>query len=148
MAVASQRSARVGLAVAVLLASQLAACDSIPLAQQVPAGSREWIIPVTNGSDRPAILQVAEDGANGAGQQMGTATPERVPPGATVEVRFIVPSGDRWAIFVNAGPTMGPLILARDVPQAATGKLPLAISIGRDGSPSVSAPGGPGWFGN
>ena len=55
--------------------------------------------------------------------------------------------GEGWAIFVNPGPQLGPLILAIDVPPDASGRLPLSIEVGPEG-PSVSVPNEPGWFGN
>ena len=111
-----------------------------------PPGTREWIIPVHNASARPAILVVATDGP-GMGAAVGSASPATVPAGATIDVVFTVPPGDGWAIFVNPGPNLGALIGARDVPPDRSGRLPLSISIGANGDPSVSAPAGPGWFG-
>ena len=84
------------------------------------------------------------------GEQVGTAVPDTVPPGASQEVVFTVPPGEGWAIFVNPGPQLGPLILARDVPADFVGTLPLVIGVGPDGAPytSTQADLGPGWFGN
>jgi hypothetical protein len=110
-------------------------------------GSREWVITVDNASARPAHLFVAND-AGSLGTLVGTAVPASVPAGATQRVVFSVPPGDGWAIFVNPTPTTGPLILARDVPSDASGVLPLTINIQPGGSPTISAPGEPGWFGN
>jgi hypothetical protein len=113
----------------------LAACGVLDVAQAPQPGGRVWVIPVTNDAALPAVLSVAED-TGAQGRIVGTADPPRVAPGAG------------WAIFVNPGPETGPLILASDVPGGASGALPLHIQVARDGSPSVSAPAEPGWFGN
>jgi hypothetical protein len=104
-------------------------------------------------SAQPARLFVAED-ESPMGELVGTAEPATVAPGATEMVAFTVPAGqgrgpgEAWAVFVNPGPNLGPLILAMDVPAAASGELPLKIMVGPDGSPSVQVPSEPGWFGN
>ena len=110
-------------------------------------GLRRWVIPVENQSARPVTVVVAEEGRQ-KGRTVGTTSPGVVPPGATVDVVFGVPPGRNWAVFVNAGPNIGSLISATDVPPAAQGELPLKITVGLDGNPSVSAPNQPGWFGN
>jgi len=125
----------------------LAACGVLDVAQAPQPGGRVWVIPVTNDAALPAVLSVAED-TGAQGRIVGTADPPRVAPGASAEIRFTVPPGTGWAIFVNPGPETGPLILASDVPGGASGALPLHIQVARDGSPSVSAPAEPGWFGN
>jgi hypothetical protein len=122
----------------------LVGCDGSPFS---PAGSREWIIVVENKSDAFVRLMVAEDEVP-IGDQVGTARPAMVAPHMAIEVTFTVPSGQgAWAIFVNPGPEDGPLILAGDVPAGASGRLPLTISVGPEGSPIVSVPDEPGWFG-
>jgi len=125
----------------------LSACGVLDVAQPLQPGGRVWVITVTNDAALPAVLSVAED-TGAQGRIVGTADPPRVAPGASAEVRFTVPPGTGWAIFVNPGPDTGPLILASDVPGGASGALPLDIHVARDGSPSVTAPGEPGWFGN
>jgi hypothetical protein len=109
-------------------------------------GTREWIIPVENMSARPVVVAVAVD-AQPMGKLVGTAVPAVVPPRTTTEVVFSIPPGDGWAIFVNTGQPGGPLILAADVPPDRAGKLPLTITVDETGTPSVSAPDEPGWFG-
>jgi hypothetical protein len=115
----------------------------------VPAGSRQWIIAVQNTSAQPAALFVAEDLAT-MGRSVGTAVPSTVPAGATQDVVLTVPPGQRWAIFVNPGPTRGPLIVAHDVPPNFVGRLPGTIHIAANGDPAFSTERnlGPGWFGN
>lgn len=132
-----------------VLACSLAACSAVGFPPPAPAGSREWRINVENMSGAPARLLVAED-TMPVGKLVGTAVPDAVPAGVSQEVVFTVPPGDTWAIFVNPGPQLGPLILARDVPADVAGELRITIGIGPDGQPSVSTPGdlGPGWFGN
>ena len=82
------------------------------------------------------------------GDSVGTAVPDQVTPGATEVVTFTVPPGEGWAVFVNPSASMGPLILASDVPRDAAGALPLEIVVSPDGAPTVSVPNEPGWFGN
>jgi hypothetical protein len=64
-----------------------------------------------NKSSQPATLFVAEeDERGGLGPLVGSATPNVVPPGATVKVTFLLPAkGTGWAIFVNPGPNAGPV---------------------------------------
>jgi hypothetical protein len=133
------------LASTAAIAVPLVGCGA--LAPILEPGSREWIITVQNDSNQPAVLVVAEDMGT-PGQVVGSADPPTVPPRTSMEVAFRVPPGEGWAIFVNPGPGLGPLILAQDVPPNAAGDLPLTMFVAEDGSPSVSAPGEPGWFGN
>jgi hypothetical protein len=131
--------------IALTIAIVLIACDAVP--QVLHPGTRVWIIPVQNMSGRPAVLAVAEDGSP-MGKIVGTAQPAIVPAGQTVDVTFTVPSTRQgWAVFVNPTPNIGALITAGDVPLAASGRLPLLIMVDEQGSPSVSVPGEPGWFG-
>jgi hypothetical protein len=128
------------------LAALVVACSVVTAPP--PPGSREWRMTVENQSHAPARLFVAED-LQQMGAMVGTAVPNTVPAGATQEVVFTVPPGDGWAIFVNPGPMLGPLILAGDVPPDVAGDLPISIGIGPDGSPYSSTERGlgPGWFG-
>jgi hypothetical protein len=132
----------------IVIASSLAACSILVPDPPLSPGTRQWIIRVQNASGQPAALFVAED-LSTMGRSVGTAVPSTVPAGATQDVVFTVPPGRGWAIFVNPGPTRGPLILAQDVPPNASGVLGVFIQILPDGEPVVSAPGrGEGWFGN
>jgi hypothetical protein len=65
-------------------------------------------------------------------------------------VTFDVPPGGGWAIFVNPRPDVGPSIIAADVPQGATGKMPFTIEIRANGEAVTNFPGPAlrGWFGN
>ncbi|HEY6569664.1 MAG TPA: hypothetical protein VIZ22_05210 [Candidatus Limnocylindrales bacterium] len=132
---------------ALAIASWVAGCGVVDLATPLPPGSRRWVITVENQSDRPAIVEVAED-AGQEGPIVGTVSPNPIPAGATVDVMFGIPPGRGWAIFVNPGPDRGPLITSSDVPPVAQGKLPVKIVIGSDGSPGAQVPSLPGWFGN
>lgn len=53
------------------------------------------------------------------GRLVGSVTPNVVPPGATVEVTFLLPAKgvEGWSIFVNPGPNNG-LLGSTDVPLA------------------------------
>jgi hypothetical protein len=81
---------------------------------------------------------------------LGTAEPDVVPAGVTMDVTFGVPPGQEWVIFVNPEVVEnGGLVGARDVPEGASGRMPFTFHIDEDGQ--VSALGGligPGWFGN
>lgn len=117
----------VALALVLLVA---AGCDFVRLDPVLPPGSHGWTVKVINRSPRPATLVVAVDGPQGAGRVVGTANPAVVPPGTTVDVTFGLPPSDDWAIFVNPGPNMGPLLLPMDIPSVDW------IEIGADGSPA------------
>jgi hypothetical protein len=94
-------------------------------------GGRLWTVTVVNNSSKPATLVVAEDdGSDGMGRLVGTATPSAVPPDTTMKVIFHLPAigGNRWWIFVNPGPDPAFLVNSSDVP--AYGE----FRIGADGS--------------
>jgi hypothetical protein len=131
----------------IVIAFALTGCGMLPVDPLNP-GARRWIIPVDNQGNLPAFLAVAED-SGVVGKPMGTAEPNTIPPHAKVDVVFSVPpDGDGWAIFVNAGPNRGPLIMARHVPPGRAGRLPISVGVGAGGEPFVSVPDEPGWFGN
>jgi hypothetical protein len=131
----------------IVIALALTGCGLLPVDPLNP-GARRWIIPVENRGNLPVFLAVAED-RSPMGNPVGTAQPNTIPPMASVDVVFTVPTdGLDWAIFVNPGPNRGPLVTARDVPPGVAGRLPLAISVGANGEPSVTVPNEPGWFGN
>ena len=136
---------------AILLAVASAGCDVAAelLPPAVPEGGRLLIVTVENHGSTPAAVVVAADDG-GPIQLVGMATPSSVPAKSTVEVRFGIPAGSGWAIFVNPGPEKGPLVTANDIPPNAAGRMPFYIGIGADGSPFASFPGGAGrgWFGN
>src|SRR5688572_8989240 len=131
-------SARAGWLTSLAVTLILGGCGMgvLPGDPALPPGSREWIISVDNQSAQPARLMVAEDTAP-VGDLVGTANPAQIPPGTQQDVVFKVPPGQTWAIFVNPSPQLGPLILARDVPADAHGRLPLSIIVQANGDPSV-----------
>ena len=55
------------------------------------------------------------------------------------------PGGRMWVIPVTNDAA---LPAVPSVAEDTSGALPQHIQVARDGSPSVSAPGEPGWFGN
>ena len=114
----------------------------------LPLGHRRWVITVENQSAALARLMVAEDEVR-IGDLVGTARPANVPPGMTIDVTFVVPPGDGWAIFVNPSARRGPLLLSMDVPPDFSGKLPVEFLVRPGGDPQMSHAGdlGPGWFG-
>jgi hypothetical protein len=78
-----------------------------PVLPSAGPGGRPWKIRVSNSSSRPATLFVAEESELGLmGRLVGSATPDVVLPGTTVEVTFLVPatSAGGWSIFVNPRP--------------------------------------------
>ena len=142
------RTSAILRAVGVLvIAAWVAGCGVVDIATPLPPGSRQLVITVDNRSAKPAMIEVAED-ASQKGPIVGIVSPNPIPPGATVDVVFGIPPTRTWAIFVNAGPDIGPLITAADVPQGALGKLPVKIVVNADGSPGAEIPMLPGWFGN
>ena len=92
----------------------------------IPGGARARNAPV--GHPGPQRQRTA-GGAGGCRGRTGHGCHRRsigahtVAPGETVDVTFTVPPGEGWAIFVNPGPQLGPLILAIDVPPDASGRL-------------------------
>jgi hypothetical protein len=109
-----------------------------PAVGPIPSGARTWKVTVMNRSSEPATLFVAEeDGSGILGRLVGSATPNVVPPGATVNVTFLVPAkGTGWAIFVNPpGPIGGPIVGPAEM------SMPVRIMIMEDGQPAYS--GGP-----
>ena len=102
-----------------------------PEAGPVPPNARPWQVKVVNTSAKPATLFVAEEDEIGMMARLaGNVTPHVVPPGATVQVTFLVPKKgvDGWSIWVNPGPDLGGLVgWTDDVPPAGY------IHIGRDG---------------
>ncbi len=127
-------------------------CEPLACPMTGPApgpGAREWVISVENRDSQDAYIFVASD-EHPMGELVGTAVPPLVRPGATERVVFTVPAGAGWAIFVNPTETLGPIIIAPDVPSDVTGVLPVTISVGPGGAPGVGmpAPLPPGWFGN
>jgi hypothetical protein len=125
---------RLHLVTVTVLALGLVACDL----SEVLVG-REWIIVVENESDEPARLVVANDEVP-IGEVVGWANPPVVAPRSTMEVTFSVPTGERWAIFVNPGPETGALLTAGDLPAGGSGRLPITIVIDSDGNPSTRRP--------
>jgi hypothetical protein len=73
-----------------------------PAAGPVPPNARSWTVTVDNRSSEPAALFVAND----ALQLVGSATPNVVPAGATMEVTFLFPIDGGW-IYVNPVPGEG-----------------------------------------
>ena len=91
------------------------------LPQAGPDGS--WTITVSNSSSQPARLFVAEETEQGLmGQRVGSATPNVVLPGTTVEVSFLVPAPgvDGWSIFVRSGPNTKAVVGWTDVPPSGS----------------------------
>ena len=125
-----------------LLAVTLGAC--LP-GVQMPAGSRQLVIAVTNDSPVPVPVEVAPMGlvgtGGGTGQQVGRgrwiglAQPALVPPG-THRVTFVVPPTRGWAIYANGGELIGPSDVGSHV-----GVLPIGIVIDPDGHPAWTSPG-------
>jgi hypothetical protein len=105
-----------------------------PAAGPIPSGARPWTVTVVNKSSEPATLFVAEEDGSGMTRLVGSVTPNVVPPGATVNVTFLLPAkgSTGWWIFVNPGPDTGALLAWNQVPLA--------------GKVLVMADGQPGWL--
>ncbi len=136
------RSARHGTApfAAAFIVATLATAGCLP-GPNVPAGSRQLVITVTNDSLVPATLEVAPMGLGGLGRPIGqarwvgVARPASVAPGTQAVTFFIPPSSD-WAIYANGGELIGPGDIGSHV-----GVLPIGIMIDRGGQPSWTSPG-------
>jgi Kelch motif protein len=100
-----------------------------PAAGPVPPDARSWTVTVDNQSSEPATLFVAGDGL----ELVGSATPNVVPGGTTVEVTFLFPAIDDGWIYVNPRPGDG-------------GGLVNADQIGIPGKILIGAEGGEGWL--
>ena len=77
-----------------------------PAVGPVPPNAHSWTVTVDNDSSEPATLFVFGD--DGMSRLVGSATPNVVPAGATVQVTFLFPdTGDNGHIYVNARPGDG-----------------------------------------
>ncbi len=86
--------------------------------------ARSWTVTVDNQSSEPATLFVAGDGL----ELVGSATPNVVPAGTTVQVTFLFPANDDGWIHVNPRPGDGGGLVNAD--QIG---IPGKILIGEDG---------------
>jgi hypothetical protein len=92
-----------------------------PQAGPVPPGARSWTVTVWNASSEPATLFVANENEQGLlARLVGSVTPNVVPPGATLQVTFLLPAKGvkGWSIWVNPGPNNGGLVGSTEVPLA------------------------------
>jgi hypothetical protein len=81
-----------------------------PAAGPVPPNAQSWAVTVDNQSTEPAAIFVADDTL----RLIGSATPNVVPAGATMEVTFLFPV-DGGGIYVNPRPGDGALVFASDI---------------------------------
>jgi hypothetical protein len=102
-----------------------------PAAGPVPPNARSWTVRVDNQSSEPAALFVAEEGSDGL-RLVGSATPNLIPAGTTVEVTFLFPADGGW-IYVNPRPGEG-------------GALVNAADIGIPGKIWIRPEGDAGWL--
>jgi hypothetical protein len=102
-----------------------------PAAGPVPPNARSWTVTVDNQSSEPAALFVADEAWDGL-RLVGSATPNVVPAGTTVEVTFLFPVDGGW-IYVNPVPGEG-------------GALVNADDIGIQGKILIRAEGDAGWL--
>ena len=102
-----------------------------PAAGPVPPNARSWTVTVDNQSSEPAALFVADEAWDGL-RLVGSATPNVVPAGTTVEVTFLFPVDGGW-IYVNPRPGEG-------------GSLVSAADIGIPGKILITADGQVGWL--
>lgn len=120
------------------------------LPPRVPPGGRIVVVTVENRSRGPAVLMIGAwsdaDKANGFDrplQAVGSAQPASVSSGAKVDVRFGVPAGTEWALFVNPEPQRGLLFTANDAPGDTVA---FKVVVEPDGEPFIWYPSDPGWF--
>jgi hypothetical protein len=95
----------------------------------VPRNARSWTVTVDNRSSEPATLFVA----GGGFELVGSATPNVVPAGTTVQVTFLFPADDDGWIHVNPRPGGG-------------GGLVNADQIGIPGKILIREDGEAGWL--
>ena len=95
----------------------------------VPPNARTWKVTVDNDSSEPVTLSVVGDGS----RLVGSATPNVVPAGATVQVTFLFPADEDGWIYVNRRPGDG-------------GGLVNADQIGIPGKIWITADGQTGWL--
>ena len=100
-----------------------------PAARPVPPNTQSSKVTVDNQSSEPATLFVAGDGL----ELVGSATPNVVPAGATVQVTFRFPANEDGWIYVNPRPVEG-------------GALVNADQIGIPGKILITADGQVGWL--
>lgn len=105
----------------------------VPAAGPVPPNARSWTVTVHNQSSEPAALFVGNLDDDGMSELVGSATPNVVPAGATVEVTFLFPAIEDGWIYVNPRPGEG-------------GGLVSAADIGIPGKILITADGRAGWL--
>jgi hypothetical protein len=85
-----------------------------PTTGPVPPNARSWKVTVDNQSSEPAGMFVAEEGEGGTLRLVGSATPNVVPAGTTVQVTFLFPANDDGWIYVNPRPGEGGSLVNAD----------------------------------
>jgi hypothetical protein len=98
----------------------------------VPPNARSWTVTVDNESSEPATLFVAEDGEGGL-RLVGSATPNVVPAGTSMQVTFLFPADGGW---ITVNPRQG----------EGLGGLVNADQIGLPGKIWIPAEGEGGWL--
>ena len=109
-----------------------------PAAGPVPPNARTWKVTVDNRSSEPATLFVAE-GDEGTFRLVGSATPNVVPAGATVQVTFRFPA--------KGGPDEGWITVNPRLGDGADVGLIGAGDIGIPGKILIREEGDWGWLG-
>ena len=104
-----------------------------PAVGPIPPNARSWTVTVENRSSAPAALFVGNLGDSGIETLVGSATPNVVPAGATLQVTFLFPAIDDGWIYVNPRPGDG-------------GALVNAAQIGIPGRILITAAGNGGWL--
>ena len=77
-----------------------------PAVGPTPPNARSWTITVENQSSEPATMFVAE-GEEGVLRLVGSATPNVVPAGATMEVTFLFPNKGPDDGWISVNPRLG-----------------------------------------
>ena len=127
MTVRRSAVSRVAFIVVMMLGgTAMAGCEAIPAQLR---GGEPLVMEVANDGPRPVSLAVGSPGDRGVIR--GAAEPAILGPGQTATVRFLVPPGDQWAIFVDDNELMGTLDVG-----PRRGVIPMGIEIAADGSVS------------
>jgi hypothetical protein len=100
-----------------------------PATGPVPPNARGWTVTVENRSTQDAALFVGDSGDAGLSKLVGSATPNVVPAGSTVEVTFLFPAIEDGWIYIDPRPGEGGgLVSSEDI--GIPGKIVIGLVAG------------------